>query len=192
MWGSIDNFIKCLIDYDLTADQAFFIWLIHIGQQDSKNWTYMYKYCNEKNLKNGRSEGGFKEPDIQDLINRGFIEKKSNRGLHHDNLELSSDFSKEFFINSLQAGDELWDTYPSFLEGNKYPAKSFTKFYPNKDELYKDYGKIINYSKEEHDKNISTLVKLRDAGQIQVGLVEWIKGEMWKTKKQEIQKVRYV
>jgi len=180
------------VKYGITPNQFYVLYLIY-----SKDWNNLYRYKENvisKVTKNDKGESinlhGFDvEEELQPLIDKGYLEDPFTRGVSRSNFEIvdlmvTPTFSSKIFIDSWQAGEELWKLYPHFLEinGQKVVAKKGGEMngkYYGKEELIELYSKKIGNSRDKHDWILRKTKLAIDQKVINFPIRNFIYDEMW-------------
>jgi hypothetical protein len=159
-----EKFINFLVKHQLTPNQFMFCFIKATYDMNS-----FRKYI--------KSVGAFKSEEIKDLITKGYIEDFNDKGRDYiDSYLVTPKFTKEIFIETEQAGEELWATYPPFITINtsRVSARSC-----DKDTLIKTYCKRIKNNKNIHEEIISLLKEAISKDEIRMGIEKWVGSEQW-------------
>jgi hypothetical protein len=119
----------------------------------------------------------FQGEEIKDLIKRGYVEDFNEPGKDFmDSYLITPKFVKAVFIDTDEAGEELWNTYPAYLMINsvRVAARSC-----DKEEIIERYAKIIKNNIKKHKEIIELLKKAIKRGEINMGIEKWVKSEQW-------------
>lgn len=116
----------------------------------------------------------------EDLIKRKFLVKKSGleaveAGIKVTDYDVSGRFT-EAFIDEHQAGNEVWDSYPTFLEssGKRFPLTAMDK------NVFRSlYWNSINGSRKEHLEILEDLVYAKEKGLIRMKIENFVRSEGW-------------
>jgi hypothetical protein len=164
-----EKYVDFLVKHKMTPNQFMFCYL-----KATYNMTSFRKYI--------KGVQHFKAEEIKDLIERGYIEdfnEKNPNGTRQDFIDsylITPKFHKEIFVETEQAGEELWATFPSFLiiNSNRVSAKSC-----DKDVLIKTYCKRIKNNKKIHEEVLSLLKQAIERNEIRMGIEKWVGSEQW-------------
>ena len=171
---NIKKLNKILIKYQITPNQFYVLYLVY-----RKDWSSLHEYVNQvvrKLEQEGRKFSGFSlEDELEPLVEKGYLE---HWGKHFETLDLmvTPNFTELLFIDSEDAGDELFKTYPQWLSinGSKIVAKSCDM------DLYKKrYADKISNDLILHNKIIVALKRAKDQNLINFKIANFIDGELW-------------
>jgi hypothetical protein len=180
-----DKFINFLVKHNMTANQFMFCYL-----KANYDIAHFKKYAtNRKNYvaeakAEGRTVPGgvISSDELKDLVHRGYLEDFNDKGRDYiDSYLVTPKFTKEMFIETEQAGEELWATYPPFITINtsRVSARSC-----DKDTLIKTYCKRIKNNKKIHDEIITLLKEAISKDEIRMGIEKWVGSEQWNNLKE--------
>lgn len=166
-----EKYVEFLVTHKMTANQFLFCYLK--ASYDIKN---LRRYIERI--------GFFKAEEIKDLIERGYIEdfnEKNPNGTRQDFVDsylVTPKFTREIFVETEQAGEELWNAFPAFISinGSRVSARS-----TDKDILIKNYIKKIKNNKKLHEEVLSLLKLAVERSEIKMGIEKWVGGEQWVT-----------
>ena len=178
MFLNEEKTIDLLIKHKINASQLHFMYLIHSGSSQ------IYRIAEE-----GKK---FYRSEIEDLIDRGFIENMNiTRSTLDDEYRVSVDTPEgknilEFFNEDITMGDELWAVYPySFMGGDRtFAAKTC-----DREEITEIYIKRIKGSAKKHREIISLVKRAIAMNLINTGIEKFVKGEQWEYLKEEVNKL---
>lgn len=97
-------------------------------------------------------------------------------------IEFSKTFTNNYFKESFDAGWELWESYPEYMQGTDrlYPARNITKNgYNDENDFFAKYNKAIQYKAENHEEVLELLEWAKSQKLIQYGIVEYVVGRKW-------------
>lgn len=178
MFLNEEKTIDLLVKHKINANQLHFMYLIYSGSSQ------IYRIANE-----GKK---FYQSEIDDLIDRGFIENMNmTRSALNDNYVVLPDSPNgkeilEFFNEDITMGDELWNVYPySFMGGERtFPAKTC-----DREEISNLYIKRIKGSAKKHREIIALVKRAVAMNLINTGIEKFVKGEQWEFLKEELTKL---
>lgn len=159
-----EKFIDFLVKHKLTPNQFMFCYL-----KASYDMPSFRKYIKEV--------GFFKMEEIKDLIAKGYVEDFNTEGRDYvDSYLVTPKFTKEIFIETEQAGEELWKAFPPFIHINstRVSARSC-----DKEVLIKSYCKKIKNNKNIHEEVLSLLKQAVERNEIKMGIEKWVGSEQW-------------
>lgn len=162
-----EKLVGFLASRKMTANQYLLCHLLYMGEHD-----LLATLVKNDKLK-------FTKKEVDDLIKNGYVEK-----LFGDTSQFSfiatDKFSRALFVDSEEAGQQLWDTYPKVLDIEGVMQSTRTC---DKDDVLEVYYKRIKGSKKKHEyvmqmlNHYVDLVKSRKMNAM--GIEKWIKGENW-------------
>lgn len=164
-----EKYVDFLVKHKLTPSQFMFCYL-----KASYDMTSFRKYIKEV--------GPFRMEEIKDLITKGYLEDfnaTNPNGTKQDYVDsyiVTPKFHKEIFIETEQAGEELWKAFPPFIHINstRVSARSC-----DKEVLIKSYCKKIKNNKNIHEEVLSLLKQAVERNEIKMGIEKWVGSEQW-------------
>jgi alpha-L-fucosidase len=127
---------------------------------------------------------GFRREDLQDLEKRGFLDNFNENGEEMlTKYFVPHKISDKLWVEHEIAGQELWDTYPSFFViggGQKVPAKSC-----DREVLIESYCKKIKHSKKKHEEVLEVLKHAVQMNDIGMGIEKWVGSHQWESLKEK-------
>ena len=169
-----EKFIDFLVEHKMTPTQFMFCYL-----KANYDMSSFKRYI--------KTVGVFRSEEVKDLIDRGYIEDFNEIGANGrrtdyiDSYLVTPKFTKEIFIETEQAGEELWNSFPPFImiNGNRVSARSC-----DKDVLMKSYCKKIKNNKKIHEEVLSLLKESVTRNEVKMGIEKWVLSEQWSVLKQ--------
>lgn len=128
----------------------------------------------------------FTYAEIDELVDKEYLLRlsKDPKNYQLDYFTITEKFKSDFLIDEDDAGDEFWNTYPSWIWMNnrKVSAKSC-----DKDELIENYNRKIKGKKKLHLKILETIKEysLRNDGFAIMGIEKFVGSEQWTILKEE-------
>lgn len=169
MITSTKDYVKLLCELKISPEQFLICMIVN-----DKDGASAIRYRNEN------PEHRFKHEQVDELLERGFLVRIStDRHIYNlDHFAVTGMFTSEFLVDNEDAGDELWELYPSWLKvkGQKVSAKSC-----DKDDLVEKYAKKIKGSKKKH-KEIMEIVREyahRNDNYALMGIEKFVASEHW-------------
>jgi hypothetical protein len=165
----VDEWVNLLTRLKISPNQFLICWLVY-----EKDMASTIKYYQE-NPKNR-----FSIEDIEYLVENDFLlrlsKDKNNNNL--DYFMTTPKFTENLIVDEDDAGDEIWDAYPSWLMVNnhKVSAKSC-----DKDDLKRKYSLKIKGSMKKHLQIMATLKEYvnRNNGLATMGIEKFVGSEQW-------------
>ena len=175
MITNVKDYTDVLCRLKISPNQFYICWLIH-----SRDRVSTIKYYEENQFNR------FTPADIEELLRRDFLlsltKDKSEYNL--DCFTVTPKFTDSLIVDEDEAGEELWNTFPSWLmvKQNKVSAKSC-----DKDDLIEKYAKKIKGSFKKHKKVMSALEEYikRNNGYATMGIEKFVNSEQWTLLEQE-------
>lgn len=178
--NTIEEDLEIMQLYDISAEDLFLVKLLFSAQENNGRQQYLVNYFS----KCKRSAFPLEMLELlseKNILIKETIPKKGDR-LIADNIHFTKKFLNDWFVYSHEAGKELNDNYPTYLQtfnGELYPAKSITKVYISLEAMYNAYGKSIRYSRTHHQKVMNLLEWGKTNKLIKVGIAEFVASKQW-------------
>lgn len=171
----INTILNLLITYNITAEELLVIYLTFLARDEEGHPEYFSKWF---------SNGGSNKlrPIFESLKEKGIILKDYNPDIYDPNdIRFNKTFLKSWLKNSGEMGQELFDTYPAFLEtpGKWYPLKNIAKKYDTLDEFFFAYSSAIKHNPEKHKEVMELLEWGKKNNQITYSIVEFVVSHKW-------------
>lgn len=138
----------------ITTNQLLYLYGIYKG-----DWKALYKLANEVKIIAA-------ELELKDLVDRGYLINWSGewKNQNVDNFEITDKFKHLVFIDTHDAGEELFKEYPKWIviEGRSIPATQGGDYrgkYYGKDEILELYCNKISNDYVQHEMNMVGLRK---------------------------------
>lgn len=153
--------------------------LLYLYSIYTKDWAGIYKLVNEVKYIESKLE-------LEDLVNKGYLINWSGEWVNQsvDNFEVTDKFKHLLFIDTEEAGEELYKEYPKFIviDNKSIPATQGGEYkgrYLGKDEVMELYSKKISNNYEQHQENLIGIRKaIKNNVQLPV-LRKYVIDEMW-------------
>lgn len=179
--------INLMIQYKMTSLDEFMI-MYCVYTKDLKS---LHKYI-ENRVEHVREDGSinrhFSIELIKSMADRGILDAsylnfRTNK-IDFLDLYITDSFAEKFFVDSMQAGEELYDAYPNSTEINGQfvilkKGQQIGNVYYGKDLLIEMYAKKIGNDIDKHRKVIEITKKAKEAGIINFTLRSYILDELW-------------
>lgn len=155
-----DTYINILIEHNINQQQLLALYLLYKKRSD-----LIIRYKKHFNIK----ESIITQEEINDLIDKKLLIKKGN-------TYNVTDYFYSMFINSSLATDEIYFSYPTFLEkdGIKIPLTSYDR---NAFELL--YDNAIKSNMLEHLEVLKDIDFGKEKNLIHIGIEKFIKSKYW-------------
>lgn len=167
MFSNVERYIDFIIKNKLSQSQFLFLYLLHRNKIDSIN-----KYKEAFPTLDGSMIGAFLRDE---LIDKGFI-RKLNDDKMASSYQITERFTDLFLKDIHEATDELFKSYPGFvnINGNPVPLTNTDKY-----KLALIYGERIDYDVEEHKEIIKDVVFGHKNGFIRSNIENFVRSESW-------------
>lgn len=182
---NLDKLTRIYEKFNITPNQFFVLYAVY-----KKDWDNLYRYVN--NVSNKMNEEGKKitgfnvEEELFPLVEKGYLDNIFNKGHSFEVIDLmvTPHFADAIFIDTEQAGQELYDSFPQWINvnGGKQVAKKggdINGVYFGKDQMLELYAKKIGNDRELHSKIIEATERGKEQGLINFTLRSYIYDEMW-------------
>ncbi len=132
----------------------------------------------------GKKLTGFNvQEELIPLVDKGYLVDFDNKFEIID-LMVTPHFEDMIFIDTQQAGQELFDVYPNWIlvNGSKQVAKKggdINGMYYGKDQMFELYSKKIGNDKVKHEAIMSATQRAKDQDLIGIALRNYIHDELW-------------
>lgn len=178
--NTIDQDMGILNKYHLNPNELFVIRILTLAKEEDDSYLYRYFSIPEED------RGNFREILIS-LQNKGVVLKSYKipaKGENFDpySIEFNKNFLKNFHRESFEMGIELFETYPQFgnINGNIIPLRGVSKKFDTLEDMYRYYGKVINWNPEIHQEILDVLKWAKENTQfIQFTLASFVIDRRW-------------
>lgn len=175
-----ENVLEWCIQNRVNVNQYLFMFfLIENSFNLPKAQSYAKRYVEKFGI--------FDRKDVDDLIERGFVEDYNSPGHARPEFFKVRDEVEMMIKASDNHAEELWNSFPATFElpnGSRFNAR-VAGIYGEKEKLFTAYLKKIKRSKKRHAfvmKMLEKYLRLVDAKEINsMKLSDWIANEMWDT-----------
>ena len=116
------------------------------------------------------------------LKEKGIILKSYNAESYVPNdIQFNKNFIKNWYKQSGEMGQELFDNYVPFLNinGKLMPLRNISKKFYSLDEFYFYYSSNIGHNPDKHKEVMDLLKWGKDNGQIKYNVVEFVASHKW-------------
>jgi hypothetical protein len=177
----IETQLAVMIKYSLTAEEYFVTQLIFLATEDPPHPELLITYF-------GKAKKDYLGPEIlQSLKDKGVLAKsyhipQAGETFRIADITFDKTFVNEHFKLTLEAGAELKDAYPDFLQGfdRLLPAKNIvTAGYRNEEDFFFAYSKKIKHSRKNHAEVMEILEWAKEQKLLTYGMVEYVTTSKW-------------
>jgi hypothetical protein len=194
---SLDRQIELMLEFNISAEQWFFLTLVYLSQYPSGS-KYLYKYYYERKIRHG-IEPGVSLSMINDLLDKELLISDKgylalNEVINFDELSINPEH--RFFISLFPEAYDFWDMYPAFSQnaGTKYPLKGLSgsklknsgNEFNSKDDFLIFYITQIKGDRQVHELNMKALDLAIKQGLINFTIYDWVITEKWNDFQKEI------
>lgn len=180
----IENDLIMLEKYNLTIEEWFVTKLLILASIEEGHSEYLFRYLQLPNINNLRNI-------LINLQNKSVILKsykipEKGQKFNPEDIDLNSNFLKNFYKCSGEMGEELFLSYPAYIDSGakRFILNNITKGYNSLEEMYYDYGRIIKFNPAKHKEIMELLQFAKENNMISYGICEFIKSHKWITIKQ--------
>ena len=177
----LDKKLTIMTKYQLDAEEWLFIELLFLATEDDPHPQYMYKYFTECAKKSLPRDTLQKLKD-KNVLAKSYKIPKEGEDFDLEAIEWNQTFIKYYFKESQEAGHELWNAYPDFLQmGDKLlPAKNITRGgFLSLEDFFFTYGKAIKNNPETHKQVLESLEWAKDNQLINYMIPEYVITRKW-------------
>lgn len=179
MYFPFDKELDFLQANRLTPDELTLLMCLLIFQDDGtgKYLKQFLSILHDRNIK------------VRDLLirlqNVGIINKynipKEGEPFNPNEIPINKIFLKNFYKNSNELGEELFNTYPQFgvIEGAAIPLRGVATKFNSLEEAFFSYGKAIKWNPEKHNEIIQLVKWGGDHNLICKSLAKFIIDRSW-------------
>ena len=171
----LNTILNICIAHNLTFDEFFLIYMTLLARDEENHSEYLGKW-----FSNGGKER-LREL-FNSLKNKGIILKSYNAESYVPNdIQFNKNFIKSWYKQSGEMGQELWNSYPNFVEvkGKLYSLKNISKKFYSLDDFYFYYSTAIGHSSEKHHEVMELLEWAKEKNLINFGILEFCASKKW-------------
>lgn len=171
----LNTILNICIAHNLTFDEFFLIYMTLLARDEENHSEYLGKW-----FSNGGKER-LREL-FNSLKNKGIILKSYNAESYVPNdIQFNKNFIKSWYKQSGEMGQELFDSYPGFVEvkGKLYSLKNISKKFYSLDEFYFYYSATIGHNPEKHREIMDILAWAKEKNLINFGILEFCASRKW-------------
>lgn len=116
-----------------------------------------------------------------DVLTNSYKIPDKGASFNYKSLEFNKLFLKEFYKNSGELGQALFELYPPFLETNTtlYPLRNIAKKYNSLEEFFYAYGKTIKFNPKKHMEILEILNWGKENNLVTWTLIEFVISNKW-------------
>lgn len=170
-------------EYDLNAEEVFFIQLLFLAQSDEDKDEFINKYFSLNRRGDARKM-------LEKFKDVGVIKKSYKIPNYGDDfvpssIEFNAHFFKKYLAYSGDLGYELWAKYPDllFIKNKSFTAKNISKKFNSMEEFFFAYGKAIKFNPKTHAEVMELLEFAIDNNLINSGICDYVISRLWLTHK---------
>ena len=178
---NIENELLMLEKYRLTPEEWLVTRLLILASVDEGHPEYLKRYLGFSDLK---LRDTLKSLQNKSVILHSYKIPESGQVFDPEDVDLNSNFLRNFYKCSGTMGQELFEPYPYQIVSNggvRYILNNIAKSYDSLEDLYYDYGKSIKFNPDTHKKVMKLLGFAKEHNLITFGICEWVKSRKWLT-----------
>lgn len=171
----LNTILNICIAHNLTFDEFFLVYMTLLARDEENHSEYLAKWF---------ANGG--KDRLRELFNslkeKGIILKSYNAESYVPNdIQFNKNFIKNWYKQSGEMGQELFDSYPGFVEvkGKLYSLKNISKKFYSLDEFYFYYSATIGHNPEKHREVMDILAWAKEKNLINFGILEFCASRKW-------------
>lgn len=171
----LNTILNICIAHNLTFDEFFLVYMTLLARDEENHSEYLAKWF---------ANGG--KDRLRELFNslkeKGIILKSYNAESYVPNdIQFNKNFIKNWYKQSGEMGQELFDSYPGFVEvkGKLYSLKNISKKFYSLDEFYFYYSATIGHNPEKHREIMDILAWAKEKNLINFGILEFCASRKW-------------
>ena len=171
----LNTILNICIAHNLTFDEFFLVYMTLLARDEENHSEYLAKWF---------ANGG--KDRLRELFNslkeKGIILKSYNAESYVPNdIQFNKNFIKSWYKQSGEMGQELFDSYPGFVEvkGKLYSLKNISKKFYSLDEFYFYYSATIGHNPEKHREVMDILAWAKEKNLINFGILEFCASRKW-------------
>ena len=181
----LDRKLEIMMKHGLTAEEWLFIellWLAEDGQPE-----YLMKYCNDC-CKQGPPRDTMLKLKDKKVFASSYKIPEAGENFDPTEVEFSKTFINNYFKGSFEAGRELFEAYPPFIQNSEMLlcANNITTKggYTDENDFFLKYNKAIQHKVENHYKVMEMLEWAKEHKLINFSIVEYVVTRKWETHQQ--------
>jgi len=168
--------------FSLTAEEFFCIELMITATDQEGSAEPLYKYFNECK-KDSLPRQLIQSLKDKGVLSRDYVVPKEGERFDLDEVEFSTQFTTTHFRYAFEAGKELFDAYPHFIQfgdGRLLPARNITtKGFLSMEAFYHHYTKAIRHSAKKHQQVLDILAWAKENSLLTYGIAEYVITRKW-------------
>lgn len=176
----LNTILNLLITYNLTADELLVVYLTFLARDEEGHPEYFAKwFSNGGNIQLRKIFESLKE--------KGIIHKDYNPTEYNPNeIEFNKNFLKSWIKNSGELGEELFESYPAWLNinGKMMSLRNIAKKFSTLDEFFFAYSSAIKHNPEKHEEVMDILNWAKQNDLINMGITEFVCSQKWRDLKE--------
>ena len=166
-----------MASYKLTESELMLVYLTFLAQDEQGGHTeYFVKWLSNGGQERLRSL-------FESLKEKGIIKKSYNPESYIPNeIEFNKTFLKSWAKNTGEMGQELFETYPAFVQssnGKLLPLRNISKRFCSLEEFFFHYSTLIGHSAEKHAEIIELLKWGKENGHVNYSILEFVISRKW-------------
>lgn len=169
--------------YKLDAEEYLLIELLLLAtDQDAPNTLPLMKYFNECARKT-LARDTLQSLKDKTILNKSYDVPEKGQPFVLEDITFDAKFFNNYFKWSYEAGKELFEAYPSYMQtndGRLYPARNIIKAnVESLEAFFYKYSVAIRHSIKKHERALETLKWALDNQLITYGIAEYVLSRKW-------------
>lgn len=176
----IENEIIIMDKYKLSPNLWFLIKTLILAIEEEKP-TAFFSYLKADSFAKQTLRQTLHVLQTCDILSNSYKIPEKGGVFDFTQLEFNKLFLKEFYKNSGELGQELFELYPPFLETNTtlYPLRNIAKKYNSLEEFFYAYGKTIKFNPKKHTEILEILKWGKENNLVTWTLIEFVISNKW-------------
>lgn len=175
----LEEKLSIMQEHGLNAEEWLFIELLWLAEDGYPEYLQQYTMKCAQAMMPREILQSLKDKKVFDS---SYKLPKAGEVFEPDQVEFSKTFINKYFKNSFEAGRELYNEYPDYLQGTnrQYGAKNVTtKGYMDENSFFHKYGQQIKFKVSNHEDVMDLLRWAKENELIQYSIVEYVTMRKW-------------
>lgn len=179
---TIEKEISIMQEFGMSAEEWFFVRLLFLASEPESKPEFLATYFTECKKSKLPLETLLLLKEKKILSSKYKVPAKGEV-FDVRKVEFSKTFLARYMRCSFELGEELFESFPSYLQlngGKLVSAKNITKAgFQSLEDFFFAYGKAIKHSVETHQKVLESLEYAKKADLIHYGIAEYVITRKW-------------
>ena len=188
---SIDNQILLIKEYNISAEEWFFIQLLFLAQPEEQKSDLLMDYLQYSvaNYKLSPREMLLHFQEVG-IVNKSYRVPKTGEMFDPESVEFNKNFLHKYFKYSGDLGEDLFNNYPIniIIKDTLFTLRNIAKKYNSMEEFSFAYAKTIGHSPKKHAEVMDLLEWAKTHKLVNFNICEFVISRKWldfKTLKEE-------